>query len=148
MLKPEQTPKDGQSAVQELAELRKSFSLAAIDRFVIGGGKAVWGGNSWETPFVYACDTLPVPMNHLWRSESRVAENVGERHFQIPPEFCSMVKVMIGRMHLRRPDPIRKVLYFGSCCEPIVNVLELARPDGYDVYCIENVTSYQEEDKR
>lgn len=135
-------------AVEELGKLRKSYSMAGIERLVAQGKKAIWGGNSWEAPLIYACDTIPVAMNELWRYESLAAESVGGNYYQIPPEFCSMIKALIGRLHLRAPDPINKILYFGSCCEPIVNVLELAKTDSYDVYCIENVTSFKTKDKR
>ncbi len=134
--------------VEELEKLRKSYTIAGIEKLVAQGQKAIWGGNSWEAPLVFACDTIPVAFNELWRYESRAAESVGENYFQIPPEFCSMIKTMIGRLHLRAPDPINKILYFGSYCEPIVNVLELAKTDNYDVYCIENITSFKTEDKR
>ncbi|HEY3426521.1 MAG TPA: 2-hydroxyacyl-CoA dehydratase family protein [Negativicutes bacterium] len=141
-------PEKTSPAVEKLEKLRKSYTIAGIERLVAQGKKAIWGGNSWEAPLIYACDTIPVAMNELWRYESRAAESVGENYFQIPPEFCSMIKAMIGRLHLRAPDPINKILYFGSCCEPIVNVLELAKIDNYDVYCIENITSFKTEDKR
>ncbi len=135
-------------AVRELGKLRKSYSMAGIERLVAQGQKAIWGGDSWEAPLIYACGTIPVGMGELWRHDSRDAESVGENYFQIPPEFCSMIKALIGRLHLRAPDPIDRILYFGAVCEPIANVLELAKTDNYDVYCIENVTSFRTEDKR
>jgi benzoyl-CoA reductase/2-hydroxyglutaryl-CoA dehydratase subunit BcrC/BadD/HgdB len=79
---------------------------------------------------------------------SKAAEAVAESYFQIPAEFCSMIKAIAGRLHLRIPDPIRKIIYFGSVCEPIASVLELTKTDGYDVFCIENVTSFKTEGKR
>ncbi|OPX86111.1 MAG: hypothetical protein A4E52_01534 [Pelotomaculum sp. PtaB.Bin013] len=75
------------SAVEELGKLRESYNIANIERLVVQGKKAIWGGNSWETPLIYACDTIPVGMGELWREESRAAESVGENYFQIPPEF-------------------------------------------------------------
>lgn len=135
-------------AIEELGKLRESYTISEIERLVAQGKKAIWGGLSWEAPLIYACDTIPVAMRELWRDESRAAESVGENYFQIPPEFCSMIKAMIGRLHLRTPDPINKILYFGSTCEPIANVFELAKTDNYDVYCIENVTALKTEDKR
>lgn len=135
-------------AIEELGKLKKSYTIAGIERLVAQGQRAIWGGNSWTAPLIYACDTIPIAMNELWRHESRVAESVAENYYQIPPEFCSMIKAMIGRLHLRAPDPINKILYFGACCEPIASVLELAKADNYDLYCIENVTSFNNEDKR
>lgn len=136
------------SAVKELQELAKTYTLTYIEELVSQGQKAIWGGLSWEAPLIYACDTIPVGIGELWRSESRESESVAENYFQIPPEFCSMIKAMIGRLHLRAPDPINKVIYFGSVCEPIASVFELAKGDNYDVYCIENVTAFKSEDKR
>lgn len=135
-------------AMEELERLRKIYTITEIEKLVAQGKKAIWGGLSWEAPLIYACDTIPIAMNELWRSESLEAERVGEDYFQIPPEFCSMIKALIGRLHLRGPDPINKIIYFGACCEPIVNVLELAKADNYDLYCIENVTSFRSENKR
>jgi benzoyl-CoA reductase/2-hydroxyglutaryl-CoA dehydratase subunit BcrC/BadD/HgdB len=103
---------------------------------------------SWEAPLLYACDTIPVSIAELWRDDSREAETVGENHFQVPAEYCSMIKAMIGRLHLRKHEKIKRVLYFGSTCEPISNVLELAKSDGYETWCIENVTVFKPEDKR
>lgn len=135
-------------AIKELKELVKSYTLPDIEKLVAQGQKAIWGGLSWEAPFIYACDTIPVGIGELWRHDSRTAESVAENYYQIPPEFCSMIKAMIGRLHLRAPDPISKILYFGSVCEPIASVYELAKTDNYDVFCIENVTAFKTEDKR
>lgn len=135
-------------AIEELGKLGNSYTIAHIERLVAQGKKAIWGGFSWEAPLIYACDTIPVGIGELWRDESRAAESVAESFYQIPPEFCSMIKAMVGRLHLRAPDPINKILYFGSVCEPIASALELVKTDNYDVYCIENVTAFKTEDKR
>jgi benzoyl-CoA reductase/2-hydroxyglutaryl-CoA dehydratase subunit BcrC/BadD/HgdB len=135
-------------AIEDLLMMKQDYTLDTIETWVAQGKSAIWGGLSWEAPLIMACDTIPVGIGELWRNESREAESVAESYFQIPPEFCSMIKAMIGRMHLRAPDPINRVLYFGSVCEPIANVLELAKTDGYDVYCIENVTAFTSKDKR
>jgi benzoyl-CoA reductase/2-hydroxyglutaryl-CoA dehydratase subunit BcrC/BadD/HgdB len=134
--------------ITALEALSKTYSFETIERLVDEGKSAVWGGTSWEAPLLYACDTIPVGIGELWRNESREAEEVAENHFQIPAEFCSMIKAMIGRLHLRRDEKIKRVLYFGSTCEPISNVLELAKSDGYELHCIENITAFTEEDKR
>jgi benzoyl-CoA reductase/2-hydroxyglutaryl-CoA dehydratase subunit BcrC/BadD/HgdB len=134
--------------ITALEALSKTYSFETIERLVDEGKSAVWGGTSWEAPLLYACDTIPVGIGELWRNESREAEEVAENHFQIPAEFCSMIKAMIGRLHLRRDEKIKRILYFGSTCEPISNVLELAKSDGYELHCIENITAFTEEDKR
>ena len=131
-----------------LEELTQSYSFQKIEQLVEEGASAIWGGMSWEAPLLYACDTIPIGIGELWREESHEAEAIGENHFQVPAEYCSMIKAMIGRLHLRKNEKIKRILYFGSTCEPISNVLELAKGDGYETYCIENVTSFKEEDKR
>jgi benzoyl-CoA reductase/2-hydroxyglutaryl-CoA dehydratase subunit BcrC/BadD/HgdB len=135
-------------ALAALEALSTSYSFQKIEQLVNEGASAIWGGMSWEAPLLYACDTIPVSIGELWREESYEAEAVGENHFQVPAEYCSMIKAMIGRLHLRRDEKIKRILYFGSTCEPISNVLELAKSDGYDTYCIENVTAFTAEDKR
>ena len=135
--------------IRALDALAKSYSFETVERLAAGGKSAIWGGMSWEAPLIYACDTIPVGIGELWRDGSREAEAVAESDFQIPAEFCSMIKAMIGRLHLRSKDEhIRRILYFGATCEPISNVLELAKADGYELHCIENVTAFRPEDKR
>ena len=138
-------PSEARTALEALA---KSFTFQAIERRVNEGASAVWGGMSWEAPLLYACDTIPISIAELWRKESRQAEEVGENFFQVPAEYCSMIKAIIGRLHLSKHEKINRVLYFGSVCEPISNVLELAKADGYELFCIENVTAFTEADKR
>jgi len=135
-------------SIEELQALKESFNLTAIEKQIGNGKKAIWGGLSWEAPLIYACDIIPVGIAELWRNDSYAAESVAESYFQIPGEFCSMIKAMSGRLHLRAPDPINKIIYFGSTCEPISAVFELAKKDNYDVFCIENVTAFRTEDKR
>ncbi len=140
--------RDVSEARVALEALVVSYSLERIERQVAEGASAVWGGNSWDTPLLYACDTIPVGIEGLWREDSRTAESLGENMFQIPPEYCSMVKTIIGRMHLNKESQIRRVLYFGATCEPINNVMELVKMEGYDTFCIENVTAFTAEEKR
>jgi benzoyl-CoA reductase/2-hydroxyglutaryl-CoA dehydratase subunit BcrC/BadD/HgdB len=97
---------------------------------------------------IYACDTIPISIAELWRERSIEAEAIGENYFQVPAEYCSMIKAVVGRLHLLKDNGIKRVLYFGSICEPISNVMELAKEDGYDIHCIENVTAFKEEEKR
>ena len=110
--------------------------------------KAVWGGSTWEAPLIYACDTVPIAMAELWREKSREAESVGERELQIPSEFCSMIKVVAGRLHLRTSKNIRRIIHFGGGCEPMGLAIEMMKREGYDVLCIESVHAFHEADKR
>lgn len=135
-------------AVESLKDLKKFYNLTEIEKKVTQGKKAIWSGLSWETPLIYACDMIPIGSGELWKKDSHTAEGVGENHYQIPPEFCSMVKTMMGRIHLRAPDPINKILYFGAACEPIVVVYEMAKKENYDVFCIDNVTALKSDEKR
>lgn len=136
------------SGVEELKELSLSYSFKKIEERVEKGEQAIWGGGSWEAPLIYAAGVIPINIAELWRDESEEAESVGENEFQIPPEFCSMIKVIIGRLKLRESRNINKILYFGGTCEPISSVMDLTKKEGYETYCIENVTAFKAEDKR
>jgi benzoyl-CoA reductase/2-hydroxyglutaryl-CoA dehydratase subunit BcrC/BadD/HgdB len=136
------------AGLQALKALVDGFSFDGIERRAAAGLRAVWGGSTWEAPLIYACDTVPIAMAELWRERSREAEAVGESELQIPSEFCSMVKVVAGRLHLRTSKNIRRIIHFGGGCEPIGMVLEMMRRQGYDVVTIEGVSAFRGEDKR
>jgi benzoyl-CoA reductase/2-hydroxyglutaryl-CoA dehydratase subunit BcrC/BadD/HgdB len=135
-------------AVKKLGELQKAYSLEQIERWAAEGRSVIWGGNSWEAPLIRACDTIPVGFAELWKHDSVHAEAVAENHHQIPSEFCSMIKAMIGRLHLRKDNTIKRILYFGSTCEPISMVLDHAHHDGYDVHCIDAATAFKVGERR
>jgi benzoyl-CoA reductase/2-hydroxyglutaryl-CoA dehydratase subunit BcrC/BadD/HgdB len=142
---PEASPSPG---IQALRDLVKSFSFDRIEHRAAEGLKAVWGGSTWEAPLIYACDTVPIAMAELWREKSREAESVGERALQIPSEFCSMIKVVAGRLHLRTSQNIRRIIHFVGGCEPMGLAIEMMKREGYDVHCIESVHAFHEADKR
>ena len=135
-------------AIPALAELAKGYTFEEIERQVAQGKSAIWGGASWEAPLIRACDTIPIGIYELWREDSLHAEAVSENHFQIPGEFCSMIKAMVGRLHLKKNDPIKRILVFGSTCEPIGISLEHARHDGYDIFTIDAATAFKPEERR
>jgi benzoyl-CoA reductase/2-hydroxyglutaryl-CoA dehydratase subunit BcrC/BadD/HgdB len=135
-------------AVKTLSQLQKGYSLEKIEGWAREGRSVIWGGNSWEAPLIRACDTTPVGFAELWKEDSLRAESVAENHYQIPGEFCSMIKAMIGRLHLRKDNAIKRILYFGSTCEPISMVLDHAKHDGYDVHCIDAATAFKEGERR
>ncbi len=135
----------GLKALKALAE---SYSYANIQKEAAAGKSALWGGWSWDSPLIYACDTIPVGYDQLWFDDSRTSEAIAEDHFQVPGEFCSMIKAMIGRLHTDRDNNIKRILHFGSGCEPISSVLELAKRDGYDVQTLETVTAFRADEKR
>ncbi|CAH2602734.1 2-hydroxyacyl-CoA dehydratase [Rhodovastum atsumiense] len=131
-----------------LDEIAATYSLENIHQLAEAGRQVIWGGRSWESPLVFACDTIPVAHDQLWATDSRRSEATAEDHFQVPGEFCSMIKAMIGRLHADRDRHIKKVLHFGSGCEPVNAVFELARRDGYDIHTIETVSAFTPEEKR
>jgi benzoyl-CoA reductase/2-hydroxyglutaryl-CoA dehydratase subunit BcrC/BadD/HgdB len=136
-------------SVKTLLGLATSYTFHDVERAVKEGKTAIWGGTNWELPLIYACDTIPVSIMELWREESHKAEVIAEGQFQIPNEFCSMIKTMIGRLHLRRDsETINRILAFNGVCEPISIVFEMARQEGYDVHLIESVTTFKAGDKR
>ncbi len=132
-------------ALQKLVE---NFSFYEIEERAKAGLKAIWGGSSWEAPLISTCGVTPINIAELWHEESKEAEAVGENELQIPPEFCSMIKVLSGRLKLREKSMINKILYFGSTCEPISTAFDLALQEGYDVHCRQAVTSFSNEEKR
>lgn len=134
--------------LQALADLAQRYSFAEIVRAADAGRSVIWGGWSWESPLVFASDTIPVSYDQLWAEDSRRSEAIAEDHFQIPSEFCSMIKAMVGRLHTDRHHRIKRVVHFGSGCEPIHSVLELAKADGYDVFTMETVTAFRADEKR
>ena len=129
--------------LQALAALARSHTVAEIEQLVSQGKSAIWGGNSWEAPLIRSCDTIPIGIHELWREDSLHAEAVAENYHQIPSEFCSMIKAIAGRLHLRRNNAIKRVLYFGSTCEPISMVFEFAQNDGYELFCIDAATAFK-----
>jgi len=135
-------------ASRALAELASTYTIREIERDAAAGKSAIWGGASWEAPLIRACDTVPIGINELWREDSLRAEGIAENHHQIPSEFCSMIKAMVGRLHLKKDGPIKRVLLFGSTCEPIGNAVEHAKRDGYDIHWIDAATAFKPEEKR
>ena len=134
--------------LKALDALAQSYSYTKIQQEAAGGRSVIWGGWSWDSPLVYACDTIPVGYDQLWYDDSRKSEAIAEDHFQVPGEFCSMIKAMIGRLHTDRDNNIKRILHFGSGCEPISAVLELAKRDGYDIQTVETVSAFRSDEKR
>jgi benzoyl-CoA reductase/2-hydroxyglutaryl-CoA dehydratase subunit BcrC/BadD/HgdB len=136
-------------SIKRLLDLRNAYTFHDVERAVKQGKTAIWGGTGWELPLIYACDTIPVGIMELWREESHKTEEIAESYFQIPGEFCSMIKTIIGSLHLRKDgEGINRILAFNAVCEPISIVFELARQEGYDVHLIEGVSSFKARDKR
>ena len=139
---------ENSKALKALDVLAQSHSFDGIQREAEDGKSVIWGGFSWDSPLIYACDTIPVGYDQLWAEDSRKSEAIAEDHFQVPGEFCSMIKAMIGRLHTDRDSKIKRVLHFGSGCEPISAVQELAKRDGYDIQTVDTVTAFRSAEKR
>jgi benzoyl-CoA reductase/2-hydroxyglutaryl-CoA dehydratase subunit BcrC/BadD/HgdB len=139
---------ENSKGLKAIAELAKNYSYDGIQKEAAAGKAVIWGGFSWDSPLVYACDTIPVCFDQLWLDKSRESEAIAEDHFQIPGEFCSMIKTMIGRLHTDQHNNIKRILHFGSGCEPIQAVLDLSKRDGYEVQTIESVSAFRSEEKR
>jgi benzoyl-CoA reductase/2-hydroxyglutaryl-CoA dehydratase subunit BcrC/BadD/HgdB len=139
---------ENSKGLKALSVLAQSYSYAQIQREAAAGKSVIWGGWSWDSPLIYSCDTIPVGYDQLWYDDSRKSEAIAEDHFQVPGEFCSMIKAMIGRLHTDRDNNIKRILHFGSGCEPISAVLELAKRDGYDIQTVETVTAFRSDEKR
>lgn len=131
-----------------LEALAAAYSFRGIERLAEEGKPTVWTMTSWDTPLIFACDMIPVALADLWRERTVETEAIGENYFQIPAEYCSMIKAGIGRLHLLKDGAIKKILYFGSTCESINIVMELAKEDGYDIHCMENITAFRPEERR
>jgi benzoyl-CoA reductase/2-hydroxyglutaryl-CoA dehydratase subunit BcrC/BadD/HgdB len=137
------------AGIAALAALAKGYNFHEIERQVREEGKqAVWGGASWEAPLVRACGVIPVGINELWREDSLHAESIAEDFHQIPAEFCSMIKAMVGRLRLKKDGPIKRILLFGSTCEPIANAVEHSQRDGFDIHWIDAVTAFKPSERR
>jgi benzoyl-CoA reductase/2-hydroxyglutaryl-CoA dehydratase subunit BcrC/BadD/HgdB len=136
-------------ALQELRELARSYSFSDVEQAVANGRQAIWGGTGWELPLIYACDTIPAGEAEFWREGSHESEAIAESEYQVPGEFCSMVKAMIGKLRQRsKNEKIRRILCFGSACEPFNIVFEMARREGYEIHTIEAVTTFRLADQR
>lgn len=135
-------------ALADIEDLAKTWNYREFERRAAAGQSVIWGGSSWEAPLIRACGTIPIPFGLLWAKDSKAAEQVAENYHQIPSEFCSMIKSMIGRLHVNKDSSIRRILYFGSTCEPISMVLEKARADNYEIYILDAATAFKLQERR
>jgi benzoyl-CoA reductase/2-hydroxyglutaryl-CoA dehydratase subunit BcrC/BadD/HgdB len=126
----------------------ENYSFYEVEEKAKNGMPAVWSMASWESPLINACGYTPISYAELWREESKEAEEVGENELQIPSEFCSMIKVLSGRLKLRGAKTINKIFSYGSTCEPISTTFEIAARQGYDVFFIDAFTAFTKEEKR
>ena len=111
-------------AVQRLYDLALNYIQDAEDA-CRRGRRGVWCLGLWETPLLYACDTIPISMTELGRLGSAGALEVAENLFQVPKETCSMVAFSLGEWYLRPQSPVRKIVLFDGICEPYNMAVEL-----------------------
>lgn len=135
-------------AVKALGALVNNWNLERIEALAAQGKRAIWGGMFWDSPLFRATDTIAISITELWRRDSKEAERIAEDHFQIPSEFCSMIKTMSGRWHLKRNTIINRILIFGSTCEPASMLEQHARRDGYEIHTVEGATAFKINERR
>lgn len=138
-IKPKKDKKVNSQGINRLNELAETY-LQDKARAIEEGKPVIWGGGGWEAPLLYACDTIPLPLSELWRVNSQEAAALGENHFQIPGEFCSMVKAALGGLYARKDGKINRILTFCAGCEPMNVAKELIIKEGYDVHYLEAVS--------
>jgi benzoyl-CoA reductase/2-hydroxyglutaryl-CoA dehydratase subunit BcrC/BadD/HgdB len=110
------------------------------------GRPAVWASGIYEAPLFYACDTVPISMTELGRLGSQAAITVADDFFQLPKESCSMVRSLLGEWFLRRDVTSWRLVMFNNICEPMNMGYELIRDHGYEVYRVEGVRRFPEND--
>jgi benzoyl-CoA reductase/2-hydroxyglutaryl-CoA dehydratase subunit BcrC/BadD/HgdB len=115
--------------------------VAEQKRAIADGALAVWNGLMWDNSFLFACDAIPLQIGELWRDEHIQSQHVGEADFQIPEEFCAPGKAIAGRLHLWRNVTGKRILVFGTGCDPRSISYEMLKSDGYQVYTIDGVTA-------
>lgn len=133
--------------VQKLFDLAVSYIYDAEEAFR-QGKNAVWTRGLWESPLIYACDTIPVSFTEVGRLGSHEAITVAEDYYQAPVESCSMVKATLGEWYLRREKGINRILGYSAACEPYNIALEMMKKDGYDVHSIDTIYLPPTYDKR
>ena len=83
-------------------------------------------------------------MTELGRLGSQQAIAVADDFFQLPKESCSMVRSLLGEWFLRREVTSRRLVMFNNICEPMNMGYELIRDHGYEVYRVEGVRRFAE----
>lgn len=125
-------------ATSKLIDLSVSYVSDAEEAFRTGRRNAIWSGGGWEAPLIYAFDTIPVAYGELGRLSDKETMELSEDYYQFPVETCSMVKCVVGQLHLRRrTGGISRVLGNSSACEPYNMAWEVMRKEGFDVHNID-----------
>jgi len=136
--------------LNDFAVLRDEHRRILIrERQEIAQGRlAIWNGLMWDNSLMYACDAVPLSIIELWRDGVPESHAVAEGLFQIPEEFCSSGKSILGRLHLLRDVTSRRVIVFAAGCDPRSITYELLKTDGFDVFTIDNVTAFRSDPDR
>jgi benzoyl-CoA reductase/2-hydroxyglutaryl-CoA dehydratase subunit BcrC/BadD/HgdB len=103
------------------------------------GKNAVWTLGWWETPLIYACDTIPLATPEFGRLADKEAVEITENLFQFPSETCSMVLAQLGEFYKHKNGPVKRLIACDNVCEPLNMMSNLLQREGYDVYRIETV---------
>ena len=124
------------AAVGRLVDLSNTY-IDDAEAAHKAGVPAVWASGFWETPLVYACGVKPVSFGELGRLADKDTMELSENYYQFPVETCSMVKCVVGQLHLRRGTSIKRLLGSSGMCEPFNLAWEVLRREGYDIYNID-----------
>lgn len=138
--------------IPELFDLAISY-ITRAEEAAREGKKVVWSSGLWESPLIYACDTIPVAFTELGRLANPDSMLIAEDYFQVPKDICTMVNVLLGEWFLRKDGNIKRLLGFNGSCESFNLAWELLKNEGYDVHRIESAyvtpdISEQEFDRR
>lgn len=121
--------------IPKLLDLAKTYIFDA-EKAYANGKKATWCSGVWESPLIYACDTIPVSHTELGRLSNPESLLVAEDYYQIPKDMCTMVGVLLGEWYLRK-DKINRLLGDNKSCENFNMAWELLKEEGFEVYRIE-----------
>jgi benzoyl-CoA reductase/2-hydroxyglutaryl-CoA dehydratase subunit BcrC/BadD/HgdB len=121
--------------VQLILDLCSSY-IERSEQANAAGKKAVWTMGLWETPLIYACDTIPISFTEAGRLASPNALTIAENYFQLPREACSMVKAALGEWYLRK-NRVTRVLGSSAFCEPYGQAIEMLKSENYDVHFLD-----------
>jgi benzoyl-CoA reductase/2-hydroxyglutaryl-CoA dehydratase subunit BcrC/BadD/HgdB len=121
--------------IGKLLDLAATYVFDAEKAFA-AGHKVTWCSGVWESPLIYACDTIPISHTELGRLSNSKALLIAEDYYQIPKDMCTMVGVLLGEWYLRK-DRVNRLLGFNGDCENFNMAWELLKEEGFQVHRIE-----------
>lgn len=88
-------------------------------------------------PLAFASGAIPMFLMEMGRLATSAQIQAAEEQFQILPETCAMSKATLGTLYLHRNNGIKRFVSWGSRCEPLLQVAEMAKGFGYDVHIMD-----------